>query len=964
MLKRLAPPLLLALLPALFLWKLTLGGRILVGLDPFNFFYPYHDALAAALAQGRLPQWNPSLFGGVPFLADSQAQAFYPLGWLFLGLSAPAALTWSVVLHLGLAGVGAYAWARRGLGLGRWGAWVAGALFALTGYLGAQVEHVNQVQAAAWLPWLLLGYEQGRAGRRAGVALGALSLALSLLAGHAQTTFISLVLLGLWVLRSLLRDYGVLRAELLAAHRSGLYMGAAGVAWRQYLIRNLLPLLLTLLVGGLLAMIQLVPTQQLAALSTRAGGLGLREAASFSLDPRVLPRALLPTFGQDARLLSEYVAWVGFVGLALALVGALGRGASRASEKARDFGLISAGTGLFLAFGGYNPIFWLLWRVVPGFDLFRAPARWLLLWALGVAVLAGAGVENGERGTGNAERRPTTDDRQPTTRNRRLPWQGALRERRVWAGILVAGALMLLLLIVGAWPPLKVLPWWIGAAGAAGLLLAAARVWPRGWRVPYPALVVGVMLLEVALAARGLEYQVATAPEAYTGLRPVPAHLLTVQPEVGAARLLSLSDLTWDPGDLGALQQRHEGLLGEEAIYNLVVVTKLKEVLAPNQPMRWGLRTADGYGGGLLPTARWVTFQRTLPLAELVPDGRLREQLTGLPRAALLDVMGVEWLVADKVFDWWSENVFHDLGAPLALEDGATVTWDSNGFSQVTALSFVVIGEWPEGAGSVTLGPRTLSLDGAEVRATRETARGLEQHLWLPVDPPAPLDTVTLRAAAPWTLGALSWVDERVSGFEPLPADPALRTTLSGDVKVYQRAAAPGRAWLLPQALPARDPDAAAALLSDPTFDPRAQVIVETDSATTMPEGGAGTVQWLRDEPEQLALRVSAPEGGWLVLADAPFPGWQATVDGAPAAWHPANVINRALWLPPGEHLVEWRYQTPGLAMGAALSALGAILLAGWLCLRTTGTIHASLTEDIGYWVLAIAARKSPIFNL
>ena len=44
--------------------------------------------------------------------------------------------------------------------------------------------------------------------------------------------------------------------------------------------------------------------------------------------------------------------------------------------------------GLFLAFGAYNPVYYLLYKLVPGFDLFRAPARWLLLYAFGAAILA------------------------------------------------------------------------------------------------------------------------------------------------------------------------------------------------------------------------------------------------------------------------------------------------------------------------------------------------------------------------------------------------------------------------------------------------------------------------------------------------------------------------------------------------------------------------------------------------
>jgi hypothetical protein len=50
------------------------------------------------------------------------------------------------------------------------------------------------------------------------------------------------------------------------------------------------------------------------------------------------------------------------------------------------------GLGLFLALGRWNPLYFLLYQVVPGFDLFRAPARWMMLYTLGAAVLAGGGL--------------------------------------------------------------------------------------------------------------------------------------------------------------------------------------------------------------------------------------------------------------------------------------------------------------------------------------------------------------------------------------------------------------------------------------------------------------------------------------------------------------------------------------------------------------------------------------------
>ena len=119
------------------------------------------------------------------------------------------------------------------------------------------------------------------------------------------------------------------------------------------------------------------------------------------------------------------------------------------------------------------------------------------------------------------------------------------------------------------------------------------------------ALWVGWLVVELWLASWGQPYQGATAPEAYSGMRPTIAHLLattrtagpaagdltTLTALAGEGRVLSLSNLTWDPGDLARLQERYSARLSDEAVYDLVVATKLKEVLAPNQPMRWRLPT-------------------------------------------------------------------------------------------------------------------------------------------------------------------------------------------------------------------------------------------------------------------------------------------------------------------------------------------------------------------------------------
>lgn len=154
-----ALPALIAL-TALFFNRLAFSNLILARGDTFLYFYPYWSAAAAALRAGRVPLWNPDLFMGAPFLANSQAGFFYPLNWpLWLLLPTPYAVSATILLHVIIAGAGAYLAGRRTLALGRTAALFGAALFALGGYLTAQVEHVNQLQGLAWLPWLFVAVE-------------------------------------------------------------------------------------------------------------------------------------------------------------------------------------------------------------------------------------------------------------------------------------------------------------------------------------------------------------------------------------------------------------------------------------------------------------------------------------------------------------------------------------------------------------------------------------------------------------------------------------------------------------------------------------------------------------------------------------------------------------------------------------------------------------------------------------
>ncbi len=943
---------------------LLLTNRVLAAGDAFAYFTPYRDYANAALRSGQIPLWNPYLFLGVPFLANPQSAVFYPLHWPFIFLPAAASLEASLALHLWLAGLGAAVYARRVARLGWLAALTAGFLFSLGGYFGARAGQINQASAAAWLPWLLAlleasaprwrlspGNRPARAVRWLAFAALAAAVALQLLAGHTQSSFINLaglMLAALWpgiaalliALWSMIRrqpaalDRGALLA---AAGRGGLALGAV-------------------LLGALLAAVQLLPTLELSGLSIRSGGLSLREAVSFSLQPRGLLLTLLPSYGENLAgrfatpAYGEYVAYVGVAGLLLAALGLIRGRRSLASP----WGLAAALalTGFALALGAYNPLYLGLVKLAPGFDLFRAPARWMLLYTLGVSLLAGYGVAA----------LPGLRASPP-----RLP---RVHGRGRWVVALLT-LLVLAVLAIQRWPGGLTLALWLAAAGA----LAGIALWQRR-RPAAILLLVPLLLAELTLASLALEHRRPTAPEAITSLRSAPAHLLAAAQQAESegrvpGRFLSLSGITYDPGDLAQLQQIFGDSLPPQAVYDLVVASKLQEIVAPNLPLLWRLQAADGYDGGVLPLRRYVDLQTLfIPADALAEDGRLREQLRAVPPSRLLRLLGVEHVITDKTFDLWWDDVYYDLELSTTLAPGEAVTLPDVGRLEATGLglwSHVVGGEaLPDGAPVAEVvvqgaaGSETLVL-----HAGQETAEGawsdaaahgqpaarqpwprdaagwdyLARADWAQPGAPQAITVRNVAAQGELVLRGVSLIDARTGTHAALtmPADGQFRRVHSGDVKVYVNVQALPRAFVVGRVVAAADDAAALAALEDPTFEPADQVVLlaEELAAAGLQEQAAALagdalnaqVQVASYKPEEVALEVALDAPGVLVLADTWYPGWQATVDGQPAALLRANYLFRGLLLPAGQHRVLFEYRPASLTRGAALSLAAALIL-------------------------------------
>ncbi|MCZ7567183.1 MAG: lysylphosphatidylglycerol synthase domain-containing protein [Ardenticatenaceae bacterium] len=367
-----AAALILALV-ALFFWRLWApnpADRVAFPIGDFtNQYYPLRRFVAAALASGHLPFWNPSIFGGQPGLADPQAAALYPpalLNALLWGPRFPLiALELEAVAHIALAALGMYAFIRGALELGVLPAVTGALVFAFGGYLtGFPIEQVTILESAAWLPWLLLAIHRAanparpqryRASRS---AAGALLLGLAVLAGHPQTAlYLSYVTLA----------YALFR---LGRPRRG--------GWRAWL-RVALPLAAIFPLGAGLAAAQWLPTQAFIAESSRSSldyafartGLGWDELLTLFVPQLVGSN---PLYGGIGALVLVLIA--GLTGLG----------------RQQRFWLLAALASLLLALGGNSFFFDLVYLSVPGFAHVRSQERVLLLFALALALFAAWGM--------------------------------------------------------------------------------------------------------------------------------------------------------------------------------------------------------------------------------------------------------------------------------------------------------------------------------------------------------------------------------------------------------------------------------------------------------------------------------------------------------------------------------------------------------------------------------------------
>lgn len=160
-----------------------------------GYHYPLFNYAHKAIRDGRFPEWDDSIYSGMPFAGNIQAGLFYPPNWALFYLNRRHSgirvktMEWLEFLHIWLAFFLAWMWLK-GRVKGELPAVFGAAVFAFAGYPVAEMQHYGVICGYAWYPLAFFGLDRFRTSgdwRRAWPTAAA--SAMCLLAGYPGNWF-------------------------------------------------------------------------------------------------------------------------------------------------------------------------------------------------------------------------------------------------------------------------------------------------------------------------------------------------------------------------------------------------------------------------------------------------------------------------------------------------------------------------------------------------------------------------------------------------------------------------------------------------------------------------------------------------------------------------------------------------------------------------------------------------------
>lgn len=325
--------------------------------DHFSSRYLFSQSLRT---HHQLPLWTPFRFCGSPLLGDWQCQWFYPPNWAYALVAPLATLRMfglQVVFHLIVGGLGMYHYLK-GQKLSPRACWLGALIFMLNGkWVAHLLAAQHPIEGWAWMPWAMASLDrlQQRPGLTETCRLVCL---ISLLLLGSIPAFMAISVYFLAAYGGFLLWQASPRGPLLLAY-------SAACAW-----------------SAALCAVALIPAWEFIKLCTRGNGLTLEQASQGQIPWKIVP-VLLTSPTSPLSIGWELTLYCGALSCLLATLSLF-----RRPRPVELFFQLTSLAVLLLALGHQSPFFDICFRFLPGFSLFRYPARYGLLLGITFGALA------------------------------------------------------------------------------------------------------------------------------------------------------------------------------------------------------------------------------------------------------------------------------------------------------------------------------------------------------------------------------------------------------------------------------------------------------------------------------------------------------------------------------------------------------------------------------------------------
>ena len=365
---------LLLLVPLIYFASFLNANKMIAGSDYLVGGYPFEKWTEE---QTEMPLWYPHVFGGVPVLGAPVGGPLAPLAQLRGIIPPHVVLALTFIIFFFVAGLGAYLYLRA-IGLSKYTSALGAFIYMFIGNLATtpMAGHAGRAASVALFPLMLFTVHEGLKTKRLLYFLfTALVTAFAFYEGHFQITYYALLLIICYVVYYLIanrKEYS--GSEILRV----LGYGLSAVAFICLLMAAVwLPVI--------------------AGLGTAARGIerGYEYAISWAMPPIETFNLLVPTFSGilenywGTNPFKQHTEYFGLLAVVFAILASL----LFWKKQYVKFYVIAAVAVILTAWGGATPFFKILYTLIPGFKLTRAPSLIFYLAGFSFTVLAAIGFE-------------------------------------------------------------------------------------------------------------------------------------------------------------------------------------------------------------------------------------------------------------------------------------------------------------------------------------------------------------------------------------------------------------------------------------------------------------------------------------------------------------------------------------------------------------------------------------------